>query len=148
MKNYGTLAHTTWECKYHVVFIPKCRKKILYGNLRKYLGGILKDLVRDRGSEIEGGYLCSDHVHMVISIPPKFCVSEVIGYIKGKSAIYVARNFLGRRQNYGGYNLWARGYFVSTVGWDEETIKAYVRNQEEEDKKLEQGDLFRPNEKT
>ena len=145
MKKYGTLAHTTWECKYHVVFIPKCRKKVLYGTLRKYLGEVFKDLARRKESEIEEGHLCSDHVHMLISVPPKHSVSEVVGFVKGKSAIHIARHFMGHRQNYGGQDFWARGYYVSTVGRDEETIRAYVKNQEDEDKKLEQGDLFRLN---
>ena len=145
MSKYGTLTHTTWECKYHVIFIPKCRKKVLYGTLRKYLGEVFKDLARRKESEIEEGHLCSDHVHMLIAVPPKYSVSEVVGFVKGKSAIHIARHFMGRRQNYGGQNFWARGYYVSTVGRDEETIRAYVKNQEAEDKKLEQSDLFRLN---
>lgn len=131
MGKSGILTHTTWECKYHVIFIPKCRKKVLYGTLRKYLGEVLRDLAHQRESKIEEGHLCSDHVHMLISIPPKYSVSEVVGFVKGKSAIYIARNFMGRRQNYGGQNFWARGYYVSTVCRDEDTIRTYVRNQED-----------------
>ena len=115
VKKYGNLAHTKWECKYHVVFIPN-RKQTLYKELRQYLGWVFRDLARDMESEVEEGYLCKDHVHMLLSIPPKYPVSYVVGYLKGKSAIYVARNFLGYRQNVGGQHLWARGYFISTVG--------------------------------
>jgi len=143
MRKSGTLTHTTWECKYHVVFIPKCRKKVLYGTLRKYLGTVFKDLAQQRESEIEEGHLRPDHVHMLLSVPPKYSVSEVVGFIKGKSAIYVARNFMSHRKNYGGQNFWARGYYVSTVGRDEKTIRKYIQDQEKEDIKLEQGDLFR-----
>jgi putative transposase len=132
-----------WECKYHVVFIPKCRKKVLYGTLCKYLGTVFKDLAQQRESEIEEGHLRPDHVHMLLSVPPKYSVSEVVGFIKGKNAIYVARNFMSHRKNYGGQNFWARGYYVSTVGRDEKTIRQYIQDQEKEDIKFEQGDLFR-----
>ncbi len=141
MRKSGTLTHTTWECKYHVVFIPKCRTKVLYGTLRKHLGAVFKDLAQQRESEIEEGHLRPDHVHMLLSVPPKYSVSEVVGFIKGKSAIYVALNFMSHRKNYGGQNFWARGYYVSTVGRDEKTIREYIQDQE--DRKLEQGDLFR-----
>ncbi|MFA6103578.1 MAG: IS200/IS605 family transposase [Victivallaceae bacterium] len=143
MRKSGTLTHTMWECKYHVVFIPKCRKKVLYGTLCKYLGTVFKDLAQQRESEIEEGHLRPDHVHMLLSVPPKYSVSEVVGFIKGKNAIYVARNFMSHRKNYGGQNFWARGYYVSTVGRDEKTIRQYIQDQEKEDIKFEQGDLFR-----
>ena len=136
VKKYGNLAHTKWECKYHVVFIPKYRKQTLYKELRQYLGGVFRDLAHDMESEVEEGHLCKDHVHMLLSIPPKYPASYVVGYLKGKSAIYVARTFLGYRQNVGGQHLWARGYFISTVGRDEQTIREYVRNQEVADKNL------------
>ena len=142
MKKYGTLTHTTWECKYHEVFIPKCRKKVLYGTLRKHLGAVFKDLVQQRESEIEEEHLCPDHVHMLLAIPPKYSVLDVVDFLKGKSAIYVAQNFIGRRKNYGGQSFWARGYYVSTVGRDEKAIREYIQEQEKEDQKLEQGDLF------
>lgn len=145
LNEYGTLAHTTWECKYHVIFIPKYRKKALYGDLRKYLGGVFRELAKAKDCEIEEGHLCVDHVHMLMSIPPKYSVSVIVGFLKGESAIYVARNFMGHRKNMTGQNFWARGYFVSTVGRDEETIRNYVRNQELEDMKLEQGNLFKNN---
>ena len=138
MIEYETLNHTKWECKYHVVFIPKYRKKALYGELRKHVGGILRQLAEQRECTIEEGHLMPDHVHMLISIPPKYAVSQVMGYVKGKSAIHIARAFLGKRRNYVGQSFWARGYFVSTVGRDEGIIRRYIRHQEAEDERLEQ----------
>jgi len=137
-----SLNHTNWECKYHIVWIPKYRKKTLFKELREYLGEILKDLAEQKGCKIEEGHLMPDHVHMLISIPPKHAVSQVVGFIKGKSAISIARNYMGRRKNYTGQKFWARGYHVSTVGRDEEVIREYIRHQEEEDKRIDQLDLF------
>ena len=142
MKDIGSLSHTKWECKYHVVFIPKYRRKALYRELREYLGDIFRGLARQRECQIEEGHLLPDHVHMLISIPPKHSVSQVMGFIKGKSAISIARNYLGRRKNFTGHNFWARGYYVSTVGHDEEEVRRYIRHQEDEDKRLEQLQLF------
>ena len=142
MNTYQSLFHTSWVCKYHIVFIPKYRKKVLYGQLRKNLPQILKDLATRVDSEILEGHICKDHVHILISVPPKISVAKVVGYLKGKSAIFIARNFLNHRQNFGGQSFWARGYFVSTVGRDEKTIIDYIKNQEEQDRKLDQGDLF------
>ena len=142
MDDYGSLSHTKWKCKYHVVFIPKYRRKLLYGKLRIRLGEVLHELAKHRESSIEKGVLCPDHIHMLICIPPKFAVSSVVGYIKGKSAIHVARYFLGKARNYTGQSLWARGFFVSTVGIDEETIRLYIQKQEEEDKRSDQLDIF------
>jgi putative transposase len=139
----GSLSHTKWECKYHVVFIPKNRRKALYGELRRELGVVFRELVRQRESEIEEGHLMPDHVHMMISIPPKYSVSQVVGYVKGKSAIHVARVFGGKRRNFVGQNFWARGYFVSTVGRDEEVIRRYIRHQEAEDRRIDQLQLWR-----
>ena len=138
MKNYRSLNHTRWDCKYHVVFIPKRRKKQIYGVLRKHLGEVFHELARQKECKIEEGHLHLDHVHMCISIPPKYAVSNVVGYIKGKSAISIARNFMGRKRNFTGESFWARGYFVSTIGLDEEAVKQDVRNQESEDERLEQ----------
>ncbi len=137
-----SLAHTKWECKYHVVWIPKYRKKKLFGELRKELGPVLRELARQRESEILEGKLMVDHVHMLIGIPPKHAVSQVVGYLKGKSAIYVARNFGGRERNYTGAHFWARGYYVSTVGIDEVVIRQYIQQQEAEDRRLDQMRLF------
>ena len=138
MTNYGSLNHTKWECKYHVVFIPKYRKKVIFGQIRKYLGPVLRRLAQQRECRIEEGHLMSDHVHMMISIPPKYSVSQVVGYMKGKSAIHIAREFAGRKRNFVGQHFWARGYFVSTVGRDETVIREYIRRQEEADLRQEQ----------
>jgi putative transposase len=141
MKEYQSLNHTKWDCKYHVVWIPKYRKKKLYGQLRRELGSTLKELAMQKESEIVEGYLKIDHVHMLIAIPPKYAVAQVIGFIKGKSAIWIARLF-GHRRNFTGQNFWARGYCVSTAGMDEAMIKEYIRKQEEEDKRIDQLQMF------
>ena len=137
-----SLAHTRWECKYHVVWIPKCRRKALYAELRKYLGPVFRDLAQQRECTVEEGHLHADHVHMLLSIPPKYAVAQVIGYVKGKSAIHIARTYLGRRQNFTGQNFWARGYYVSTVGRNEATIREYIQKQEAEDQRLDQLEIF------
>ena len=138
MDKYATLNHSKWECKYHVVFIPKYRRKALYGQLRRYLGEVFRNLAQRKESQIEEGHLQPDHVHMLISIPPKYAVAQVIGFIKGKSAIHIARAYGERKRNYVGQHFWARGYFVSTVGSDEAAVREYIRNQESEDRRLEQ----------
>ncbi len=142
MENVESLSHTLWECKYHLVWIPKCRKKTLYGPLRKYLGSLFKDLASQRECEIIEGHLLPDHVHILISIPPKYAVAQVVGFIKGKSAIHIARTYMGRRKNFTGQSFWARGYYVSTVGKDEETTKEYIKHQEEEDRRIDQLSMF------
>ena len=142
MEDAASLSHTKWECKYHVVFIPKCRRKALYRELRRHLGEVFRRLAAQKESEIEEGHLQSDHVHMMISIPPKYAVSQVIGYIKGKSAIHLARVYAERKRNFVGQHFWARGYWVSTVGRDEKVIREYIRKQEEEDKRLDQLNLW------
>src|SRR5919197_1664718 len=116
MSTFESLSHSRWDCKYHVVFVPKCRKKALYGKIRKFLGPVFHELASQRRSQILEGHMVQDHVHMLIRIPPKYSVAEVIGYLKGKSAI-----------------AWARGYAVSTVGFEEEQIRKYIRNQEQLD---------------
>ena len=138
MKEYQSLAHTKWDCKYHVVFIPKKRKKAIFGVIRKHLGSVLHELANQKDCKILEGHLMSDHVHMSISIPPKYSVSNVVGYIKGKSAISIARRFMGKSRNFAGESFWARGYFVSTVGLDEEMVRAYIREQEKEDEHHDQ----------
>ena len=140
MSDIKRLSHSVWDCKYHVVFIPKCRKKVIYGRLRRELGPVMKTLAERKESTIEEGNLMPDHVHMLISIPPKHAVAQVIGFIKGKAAIYVARNFEGRA-NVRGHSFWARGYFASTVGRDEDLVRRYIREQEHEDRRLDQLDL-------
>jgi len=141
LKVYETLKHTTWECKYHVVFIPKCRRKVLYGQLRPELGGMFRELAEQKESEIIEGHLMVDHVHMLISVPPKYSVAQVLGFIKGKSAIHIARVYAGRRRNFVGQHFWARGYWVSTVGKNEAAVRRYIQEQEKEDKRLEQMEL-------
>jgi putative transposase len=138
MDEYQSLNHTKWDCKYHVVFIPKCRRRTLYVQLRQHLGEVFRQLALQRESRIEEGHMLSDHVHMMIAIPPKYSVSQVIGYIKGKSAIHLARVYSERKRNFVGQHFWARGYFVSTVGRDETVIREYIRNQEKEDERLDQ----------
>ena len=138
MKEYQSLSHTRWDCKYHVVVIPKKRKKKIFGMLRKQLGEIFHELARHQEAKIVEGHLMSDHVHICISIPPKYAVSKVVGYIKGKSAITIARRFGGRERNFTGEVFWARGYFVSTVGLDEEMVRAYIREQEQGDERYDQ----------
>ncbi len=135
MEQYQSLRHTTWECKYHVVWIPKNRKRKLYIELRKVLGEVFKDLASHRESKILEGHLMSDHIHVLTEIPPKYSVAQVVGYMKGKSAIHIARTFEGKKRNFTGAHFWARGYFVSTVGRDEQVIRAYIRNQEQEDRR-------------
>lgn len=138
MKEYQSLSHTRWDCKYHVVYIPKRRKKRIFGQLRRHLGEVFHELAEQRDCKIVEGHLMPDHVHMCISIPPKYAVSSVVGYLKGKSAIAIARRFGGRKRNFTGESFWARGYFVSTVGLDEAVVRAYIRNQEQEDERYDQ----------
>jgi putative transposase len=120
------------------VFIPKYRKKRIYGGIRRSLGRVFRKLAEQRESQVEEGHLMPDHVHMMLSIPPKYSVAQVIGYIKGKSAIHIAREFAGRKRNFVGQHFWARGYFVSTVGRDETVIRDYIRRQEQDDQRQEQ----------
>ena len=138
MEDMQSLKHSVWDCKYHMVWIPKYRRKVLYGSLRKYLGEIFHDLAAQRECKIHEGHLVGDHVHMMISIPPKYSVAQVAGYIKGKSAIHIARTYGGHKQNFIGQNFWARGYYVSTTGRDEEIIRQYIKNQEKRDIELDQ----------
>ena len=138
MTHYRSLSHTKWTCQYHVVFLPKYRKKVIYGELRRDLGEVLRRLAQQRESEVEEGHLMVDHVRIMLSIPPKYSVAQVIGYLKGKSAIHIARHYAGRPRNFVGQHFWARGYFVSTVGRDEQAIRTYIREQEQEERRQEQ----------
>jgi putative transposase len=142
VKEYESLNHTKWECKYHVIFIPKYRRKTLYVSLRRHLGTVFRELARQRECQIEEGHLMVDHVHMLISIPPKYSVSQVMGYLKGKSAIHIARSWGGRRRNFVGQHFWARGYWVSTVGRNEAVVRQYIQEQEKADQRLDQLGLF------
>ena len=143
MDRTESLNHSRWECKYHVVFIPKRRRRTLYGALRQHLAEVFHRLAGQKESRIEEGHLVPDHVHMLIAIPPKYAVSQVVGYIKGKSAIHLARVYGERKRNFVGQHFWARGYFVSTVGRDEAVIREYIRQQEEADHRLDQMNLWR-----
>ncbi len=138
MSRTRSLNHSEWECQYPVVFIPKYRRKVIYGQIRSELKEVFRRLALQKESEIEAGHLAPDHVHMMISIPPKYSVAQVIGYIKGKSAIHIARQFENRRRNHAGHHFWARGYFVSTVGSDEEVIRRYIQSHEIEDQRQDQ----------
>lgn len=142
MDDTQSLSHARWECKYHIVWVPKYRRKALDGKIRQHMGEVLHGLARQKESKILEGHLQPDHVHVLLSIPPKYSVAQVVGFIKGKSAIHVARVYLGQRKNYSGMHFWARGYYVSTVGADEETIRGYIRHQEAEDKRLDQLTMF------
>ena len=143
MDTFESLNHSVWQCKYHVVFIPKCRRKTLYAELRQYLGEVFRKLALRKESRIEEGHLLSDHVHMLIAIPPKYAVAQVVGFIKGKSAIHLARVYGERKRNFVGQHFWARGYFASTVGRDETVIREYIRKQEQADTRLDQLGLWR-----
>ena len=129
---YQSLSHSRWDCKYHVVFVPKRRRKALYGEMRKQLGSIFHELARQKECQIIEGHLMADHVHMCIAIPPKYAVASMIGFLKGKSAIAIAR-MQGKERNYTGEHFWARGYAVSTVGFNEEQIRRYIREQDGSD---------------
>ena len=143
MEQYESLNHPKWECKYHVVFIPKCRRKTIFGAIKRELGPVLRALAEHKESRVEEGHLMIDHVHMLLSIPPKYAVANVVGYIKGKSAMHIARTFGERKRNFVGQHFWARGYFASTVGRNEAVIREYIRNQEKEDKRLDQLSLIK-----
>src|SRR5512136_2975295 len=142
MDDTHSLTHTKRERKYHVVWIPKYRKKNLFGELRAELGPVLRELAQHKESEILEGRMLLDHVHMLIAIPPKYAVSQVVGYLKGKSALHIARSYLGRERNFTGQHFWARGYYVSTVGIDEAVLRQYIKKQEDEDRRFDQLKLF------
>lgn len=127
------LSHTSWECKYHVVWVPKYRRKVIYGRLRKEIGFILRKLCEYKGVKIVEGKACSDHIHMCLEIPPKYSVSQIIGYLKGKSTMMIFEKFSKLRKNFKGNSFWARGYYVNTVGLDEAKVRNYIKNQEAED---------------
>ena len=142
MKDYEIQSHTKWYCVYHIVFIPKYRRKRLFQEIREHLGEVFHDLARQRECKIIEGKLLLDHVHMMVLIPPKYSVAQVVGFIKGKSAINIARTYMGKKRNFKGQSFWARGYFVSTVGADEKTIQKYIKDQEDEDRRFDQQELF------
>ena len=133
MSDYESLSHSKWDCKYHLVFIPKRRRKTIYGNLRAKLGPIFHELAEQKQCRIIEGHLMPDHVHMCIKIPPKYSVSSVIGFIKGKSAIAIVRQFCGKVKNFAGEHFWARGYAISTVGFELAAVRKYIREQDAAD---------------
>jgi putative transposase len=138
MHEWQSLSHVRWECKYHVVIIPKYRKRMLYGKVKKHVGEVIREVCRQRGIELLEGHLMPDHIHMCVSIPPKHSVVFAIGFIKGKSAVRIHRQILGNKK-VTELHFWSRGYCVSTVGLDEETIRKYIREQEALEK--HQGEL-------
>ena len=138
MQEWQSLAHVKWECKYHVVIVPKYRKKTLFGHVRIEIGKIIRQLCHQKEVELIAGHLMPDHVHMVLSVPPKFSIAMIVGYLKGKSAIHIHRKLQGVKRGFTGKHFWSRSYCVSTVGLDEDKIQAYFRNQEELDRKQEE----------
>ncbi|MDR0629667.1 MAG: IS200/IS605 family transposase [Treponema sp.] len=134
MKDWQSLAHTKWECKYHVVIVPKYRMKILYGKVKKRIGQILRELCRYKDIDLLEGHAMPDHIHMCISVPPKYSIAMTIGYLKGKSAIRIHREILKVTKGFTNKNFWTRGYCVSTVGLNEQQIRDYIKNQEDIDK--------------
>ena len=137
MKDWRSSAHVTWDCKYHLVIVPKYRRKVLYGRFRRHLGRVLRRLCPQKGIELLEGHAMPDHIHMVVSIPPRYSVSMVVGYLKGKCAIQIHRQLVGVNRGFTGRHFWARGYCVSTVGLDEKAVRAYVRDQEHLDRQEE-----------
>lgn len=138
MSQTRSLCHSRYECQYHLVFIPKYRTKAIFGRIRADLGDVFRRLAEQKESRVVEGHAMPDHVHMLIEIPPKYAVSKVVGYIKGKSAIHIARTYAERKRNFVGQKFWARGYFVSTVGRDEAKIREYIRHQESDDRRIDQ----------
>lgn len=143
MNDVLSVGHAVWDCKYHIVWIPKYRRKVLYGQLREHLREVFRELARQKESSVVEGHLMADHVHMFVSIPPKYAVAQVVGYIKGKSAIHIARTYGGRKRNFVGEHFWARGYYVSTAGKDEKAVREYIKRQEEEERRLDQLSIFK-----
>jgi putative transposase len=144
MREWSSQTHVRWYCRFHVVFTPKYRKKMIYGSLRKEIGKVLRKLCEQNKVELVEGHAMPDHVHLLLSIPPKFSVANTVGFLKGKSAIRIHREYLGRQRNFTGFHFWARGYCVSTVGLNEQTIRDYIRHQEEEEKREDQLNLLAP----
>lgn len=129
MHEWQSLSHVRWECKYHVVIVPKYRQKVLYGKIRKGVGEILREISKQKGVEILEGHMMPDHIHMCLSVPPKYSIANTVGFLKGKSAIRIHRELL-KNKRVSGLHFWSRGYCVSTVGLDEETIRKYIREQD------------------
>ena len=141
MKDWQSQAHVKWECKYHIVILPKYRKKALYGSLRRQIGGILRQLCRQKAIDLVEGEAMSDHVHMLLSVPPRYSIAMVVEYLKGKSAIRIHRDLSHVQGTLFGRSFWARGYCVSTIGFDESSIRRYIRDQEQHQQTQEQGEF-------
>jgi len=142
MKDWQSQAHVKWECKYHVVIVPKYRKKVMYGKLRHQIGEVFRQLCRQKGIELLQGHAMADHVHMLLSVPPRYSIAMTIGYLKGKSAIRIHRDYSKVRGTLFGRSFWSRGYCVSTVGFDEESVRRYIEEQEAHEKRQEKGRLM------
>ncbi len=138
MRDWQSQSHVRWYCKYHLVFVPKYRKRRIYGDLRRDIGKILRELCAQREVDLLEGHAMPDHVHLLVSIPPKYSVAHTVGYLKGKSAIRIHREYLGRQKNFTGFHFWSRGYCVSTVGLDEKGVREYIKTQEAEERRQEQ----------
>lgn len=134
----NSLSHTTWNCKYHIVFAPKFRRQVIYGKLKTDIGKILRELCERKGIEIIEAECCKDHVHMLVQIPPKYSVAEIMGYLKGKSSLIIFDRHANLKYKYGNRHFWCRGYFVDTVGKNAKKIEEYIRNQLQEDKMYDQ----------
>ncbi len=141
MREWQSQSHVRWYCRYHVVFVPRYRKQAIFGPLRRGIGKILRDLCEQHGVDLVEGRALPDHVHLCLSIPPKYSVANTVGFLKGKSAIQIHRRYLGKQRNFTGFHFWARGYCVSTVGLDEQVIRAYIRHQEGEERRQEELNL-------
>jgi putative transposase len=142
MKDWQSQAHVKWECKYHVVIVPKYRKKAIYGKLRQQIGEMFRQLCRQKEIELLEGHAKSDHVHMLVSVPPRYSIAMTVGYLKGKSAIRIHREYAKARGSLLGRSFWSRGYCVSTVGFNEETVRQYIQEQEDREKREDQGGLM------
>ncbi len=141
MREWQSQSHVRWYCRYHVVIVPKYRRKAIFGTLRREIGKMLRELCEQFGMELVEGHAMGDHVHLCLSVPPKYSVANAVGRLKGKSAIRIHREYLGRKRNYTGFHFWAKGYCVSTVGLDEAVVRKYIRTQEEREKRDEQYSL-------
>ena len=137
MREWQSQSHVRWYCRYHIVFVPKYRRRAIYGTLRRNIGGVMRDLCRQHEVELVEGHAMADHIHLCLSIPPKYSIANTVGFLKGKSAIRIHREYLGRQRQYTGFHFWARGYCVSTVGLDEQMVRAYIRDQEAEEQRQE-----------
>ena len=133
-----SLAHTQWNCKYHIVFSPKYRRQVIYGKIKKDIGQMLRKLCEYKGIEIIEAEACKDHMHMLVSIPPKYSVSQIMGYLKGKSSLMIFEKYANMKYKYGNRHFWCRGYYVDTVGRNKKAIEQYIRNQLQEDQSYEQ----------